>query len=236
MLHIKTSWKGLHLQIALTFSVAGWRWRSGGLVPGVNKKSSNACLKQALHKAHVSFCFLTQDLFVIQPTPLGFSVNVLSLILFFLFFSVPDGCGWTEGCCFEGRGVHCVRICWWVCILLLPVGFTQPWKNLEIWVHFKIWFSKTVKVNSILNINVSNHAHLYSVIQWPTEMGNSVPSFPSSLSLAEHATMNSDWPIRKRIVPSCKDIGYLTAMDTLLLNCSMSHIKQRKSRHRNFLW
>lgn len=40
-------------------------------------------------------------------------------------------------------------------------------------MNIKIWFSKTVKVTemnkimaiSILNINVSNHAHLYSVLQ-----------------------------------------------------------------------
>ncbi len=80
----------------------------------------------------------------------------------------------------------------------------------------------------ILYINATNQAHLYSVVQWPTEKGNSIQSFPSSLSLVRHTTMNSDWPIRKKIVPSLEYI-YLTAMDTLPLNCSLSYVKQRKS-------
>lgn len=149
----------------------------------------------------------------------------MSSFSLFLFFSVPDGRGWTEGCCFEGRRVQCVGVFRWVCTFLLPARLTQQWgKTLNGQRILKWCFTglkKSVLAISILNINVSNQAHLYSVIQWPTEKGNSILSFPSSLSLVGHAMMNSDWSIRKRIVPSLEDI-YLTAMDTLALNCSLS--------------
>lgn len=146
----------------MKFSVAGWRLRPGGLAPCVNKKSSKACLKQALHRLHVSFCFLSEELFVIQPTPLGFSVKVLCHSSS-LFFSVPDGRGWTEGCCFEGRRVQSVRDFRWVCIFLLSARLTQQWgKSMEMVLKWCFpGLKKSVLAISIMNINVSNQAHLY---------------------------------------------------------------------------
>lgn len=64
VLHIKTLWKQIRK---------------------VQKRAWNKC---SIHSMSL-FCFLSEELFVIQPTPLGFSVNVLSLILSLSFLLSP---------------------------------------------------------------------------------------------------------------------------------------------------